>query len=858
LTPWTMTAAAAPTDNIVLYASDATVLNGNWARAAAPTAAGGQMLSGADKGWSAIKKPAPKPDDYVEFSFTASAGVPYRIWLRLRADGNLKDNDSVYAQFSDAVSASGATLYKIGGPNGLIVNLQTCDSCPLAGWGWTNSAYWETQDTTVKFAGGGTHVIRIQTREDGVAFDQVVLSPVTYFNSSPGQAQNDSTIVPKTTGSATPVPTTTPPPTGTPDLTSSTPFGPAAAALPGTIQPERFDNGGEGIAYHDATPENTGGAVRQTGVDIEARMGGGYDVAWTSDGEWLQYSVNVTTAGNYMAQFSIASAGSSGQFSATIGPSTIARTSVPNTGGWQAWSTVTVPVTLTAGAQMLRVSIDTGGFNLGPIVFAAPSPSPTGRTLTVNAGTSLQAALDAALPGDTLLLQAGATFIGNFVLPVKSGSDFITIRSAAPDSALPGPDVRMTPAYSAQLPKIKSPNTFTAMATAPGAHHYRIMFVEFLANVQGYGDILTLGDGDSEVQKTTASVPHDLIIDRVYMRGDPTFGQKRAIGLNSASTVIINSHIADIKANGQDSQAIGGWNGPGPFTISNNYLEAAGENILIGGSDPGITNLVPSDITITRNYLTKQLAWRTQTQWNVKNLLELKNAQRVKIDGNVLEYSWEAAQSGYAVVFTPRNQGGTAPWSVVQQVQFTNNVVRHVGSGINILGLDDEQTSQLTNHIVIRNNLFEDVSSKTWGGAGRMALVGGGSDITFDHNTVIQDGWTVLYAYGPAAPNFVFTNNIVPDYSWAIMGADTSAGNSTIRTYFPAGQFLKGVFAGGPSWSYPSGNYFPVSMANVGFVNLAGGNYRLGTTSPYRRAATDLTDVGCNIDALNVAAGTAY
>src|SRR5262249_38079924 len=159
------------------------------------------------------------------------------------------------------------------------------------------------------------------------------------------------------------------------------------------------------------------------------------------------------------------------------------------------------------------------------------------------------------------------------------------------------------------------------------------------------------------------------------------------------------------------SQAIGGWNGPGPYTISNNYLEAASENLLFGGADPGIPNLVPSDITITRNYFTKQIAWRSQPQWNVKNLLELKTAQRVTIDGNVIEYSWEAAQSGYAIMLTPRNQDGTAPWSVVQHVQLTNNVVRHAASGIAILGTDNEHPSQLTNDILIRNNLLEDISS---------------------------------------------------------------------------------------------------------------------------------------------------
>src|SRR4029079_8378638 len=134
----------------------------------------------------------------------------------------------------------------------------------------------------------------------------------------------------------------------------------------------------------------------------------------------------------------------------------------------------------------------------------------------------------------------------------------------------------------------------------------------------------------------------------------------------------------------------------------------AAENILFGGSDPAIPDLVPSDITITHNYVTKQTAWRGSA-WNIKNLLELKSAQRVVVDGNVFEYNWLAAQTGYSILFTPRNQDGTAPWTIVQQIQFTNNIVRHVSSAINILGADYIYPSLATNAITIRNNLFEDV-----------------------------------------------------------------------------------------------------------------------------------------------------
>lgn len=167
-----------------------------------------------------------------------------------------------------------------------------------------------------------------------------------------------------------------------------------------------------------------------------------------------------------------------------------------------------------------------------------------------------------------------------------------------------------------------------------------------------------LGDG-SGAQSSASQIPHDLAVDRVYRHGDAAKGQKRGIALNSASTTITNSYIADIKAVGQDSQAIGGWNGSAPFTITNNYLEGAGENLMFGGGDPSVPGLVPSDITIADNHFAKQPSWRMEN-WVVKNLIELKNARRVQIVRNTFEYSWQGGQSGYAVVFTVRNQDATA------------------------------------------------------------------------------------------------------------------------------------------------------------------------------------------------------
>jgi hypothetical protein len=241
-------------------------------------------------------------------------------------------------------------------------------------------------------------------------------------------------------------------------------------------------------------------------------------------------------------------------------------------------------------------------------LFAANAAAGTVRY--VKAGDNLQAVLNAAVDGDEIRLQPGATFSGNFVLPVFSGETAgVTIRTDLPDPQLPAENERVSPAQALTFAKIVSPNTAAAMRTAAGAHNWRLLCLEFLNNKDGFGDILQIGDGSS-AQSSLWQVPYQIVVDRVYLHGHPLYGQKRGIALNGRDVTIRNSYIADIKAVGQDSQGIGGWNGPGPFTIENNYIEAATENFLLGGADPSIPNLVSEHVVVRYNYMSRPMAWR--------------------------------------------------------------------------------------------------------------------------------------------------------------------------------------------------------------------------------------------------------
>ena len=493
------------------------------------------------------------------------------------------------------------------------------------------------------------------------------------------------------------------------------------------------------------------------------------------------------------------------------------------------------------------------------ILLSTSYPATAGAVINVPAGGNFQAALDTAQPGDTIVLQAGAVFTGNFVLPGKTGSEWIIIRTSNL-AGVPIEGTRVAPGQAGAMPRIVTANAAPALATAPGAHNYRLVGLEIgIAATVGtnYG-IVAFGDGS---QTSLSLTPHDLVIDRCYIHGNSTGDVSRGVALNSAYSAVIDSNISGCHGLGFDTQAIAGWNGPGPFKIVNNYLEAAGENVMFGGADPHVPNLVPSDIEFRRNNCFKPISWNPAdpgyagVHWSVKNLFELKNAQRVLIDGNVFEHCWVDGQTGFIIVFTPRNQDGTAPWSVVQDVTFTNNICRHAAAGIQFLGHDNNFPSQQEQRIKVRNNLFHDIGGTVWGGNGRLfQLVDGTADVHIDHNTGIQTS-NIVTADGTAHTGFVYTNNITPHNDYGVMGSGHSIGNDSLNYYFPGCYFSKNVIISGPGSVYPSGNFFPAFINDVGFVDLLNDNYRLAVASPYKNAGTDGRDIGADQDAILAAIG---
>lgn len=506
------------------------------------------------------------------------------------------------------------------------------------------------------------------------------------------------------------------------------------------------------------------------------------------------------------------------------------------------------PGTPTTGAALRAAACATA---LACIAVVAPRAS-DGTTIRLGAGGNLQAALDAARPGDTILLARDAEFVGNFILPVKEGQAWITIRSDVSADAVAPAGHRIGPEHAPQLAAIRSPNSKAAIRAAAAAHHWRLELLEFPPAASPAATLVELGDGGA-AQRTLDSVPHDFVIDRCYLYGDPAKGQKRGLGLHSGRTTITGAYFADFKLPGQDTQAIAGWNGTGPYHVENNYIEGAGENFLLGGSDPSIPDLVPSDLTFRRNHVAHPASWKDEN-WAVKNLFELKSARRALVEGNLFERNWVDAQPGYAILFTPRTTT-RAPWVVVEDVTFRYNVIRDVAGGVNVLGRD-KVPSGVTRRLRIAHNLFYRVDHHVWGGAGHFLLAGeGAEDLIVEHNTVVQTG-NVISAWGLPMRGFVFRDNIAYHNRYGVHGADAATGRDSIDTFFPRAIFSNNVLAGGRAALYPSGNFFPSERElEEAFVDFHGGDLRIRPGSPFATAASDGGTLGADLDAIRRAVG---
>ena len=388
----------------------------------------------------------------------------------------------------------------------------------------------------------------------------------------------------------------------------------------------------------------------------------------------------------------------------------------------------------------------------------------------MKAGEDLQAKINAAKPGDVLVLEAGATWVGNFSLPARSDDGWITI-TTGDRTGLPPSGERVSPAQSVKMPKILTPNSNAAISATDATHGWRLIGLE-IAVVPAWQNVVyqlvVLGWGSPPWGKRGPNdrVASRFIVERCYIHGSPTQKVRRGLLANGADIRIADSWFDEIHDSGFDSQAILAYDGSGPYLIENNELQASSENIMLGGADSSRPDLIPSDVTIRRNHIIKPWRWRPGqpghdgSQWVIKPLIELKSAQRVLIEGNTLENSW-----GWpAFVCDAFNQDNSAPWSVVQDVTFQFNLIKEATSVFQAWSgsAPVRRVALLHNNAVGIKLAYQ---SNAYSTGKQFRLVGGApiEDVWIEHNTTqpTDNGPFTLDLSKGTFQRFTYRNNIV-------------------------------------------------------------------------------------------------
>lgn len=520
------------------------------------------------------------------------------------------------------------------------------------------------------------------------------------------------------------------------------------------------------------------------------------------------------------------------------------------------------------------------------------SPSP-GKVIRVAAGESVQVALDQASCGDQVLLQSGTTF-PPFTLPAKTcdARHWITVRTSAPDSMLPPEGSRITPCYAgitslpgrppyvcptttAAVAKVELKSGAGAITVAPGANHYRLMGLE-VTRTPGTGTVYAL-------IRFPAGADH-IIIDRSWVHGSALDETVRGVYLGGSRNVgIIDSYFNDFHCIAMvgtctDAQAIAGGNSRlaiGTYKIVNNFLEAAAENILFGGAGG---SEIPADIEIRRNHLFKPLTWLPGSsnfigkKFIVKNLLELKNAQRVLFEGNVLENSWGGfSQIGWGIVLTPRGS-----WAAVQDIIIRHDMISHVGAGMQLAAskADNGTDSLAAQRWNIHDVILDDLDAAAYDGGGVEFQISSHfgnhtplNHVVMDHITAVTDAPVKNLMLVGANPNnprlpfdITFNNNIVVAgrYSvWSIGSGPRDCARSgdpseTFRRCWSSFEVRNNVIIGGGG-GWPHGNMSAKDGRGMEFVNFnhgKNGDYRLRQSSRYKLKGGDGKDPGADVNAV--------
>ena len=253
------------------------------------------------------------------------------------------------------------------------------------------------------------------------------------------------------------------------------PYGGSPWPVPGTIEAEDYDIGGEAVAYHDRNAGNNGAVYRTDDVDIWRSDTEGYYTGANATGDWLEYTVDVATTGQYQLDLRVATPYSGRQLRVNLdGTDVTGLINLPNTGGWTAWQTVSTTATLSAGQHVLRVSVVVGGLNFNWMDFYETGGTPTVATPTVTpaGGTfsnSVTVSLQTTTPGATIYYTtdgstpstASAVYTSSFMLTADATVNAYAVASGYTDSPIASADFTVT----AATPTVATPTISPAGGT---------------------------------------------------------------------------------------------------------------------------------------------------------------------------------------------------------------------------------------------------------------------------------------------------------------------------------------------------------------------------------------------------------
>lgn len=473
--------------------------------------------------------------------------------------------------------------------------------------------------------------------------------------------------------------------------------------------------------------------------------------------------------------------------------------------------------------------------------------APAGTVYHIAAGANLQTAINNAACGDRILLAAGAVYTGAFSLPNKSCSTYIEIST---ETTLPAAGTRVSLTSAANYATIRSAGSnLPALVAASGAGWYRIMGVKFDAasNVTSLGALVEL---HKDAMSNVNQLPHHIIFDRVVFEGHAALHVRRCLLLNAVSSAVIDSYLTGCHYLGADAQAILFWDTPGPLKIVNNFLEGSGENLMIGGADPQLTDVVPSDIEIRGNYFFKPAAWKTSGQWTIKNLLELKLGKRVLIEGNVFENTWAAGQAGYAIVVKSVNQSNTAPWSETSDVTIQKNIIQNAQHGIDISAHPEPYTVVKGNNIAVLNNLIWKLgtTSALGSGGGIGFLLDGATEGVFIRNNTVLGSTAhavLLYGTKESQSSLQMQDNVFETWIKSAdgFGWGTFALNGHLTTW-AVDHNCFGIGYSNVIAEHPTNNTYSLTMGAIAFTSLSSGDVSLSASSVCKAVGTDSADPG--------------